>query len=41
MATGNFYCKNTSKIFALGSNHYTTQEEIDEYGWDQKLLGQF
>jgi hypothetical protein len=39
MATGNFYCKNTSKIFALGSNHYTTQEEIDEYGWDQELLG--
>ena len=41
MATGNFYCKNTSSIFVIGTNHYTTQEEINEYGWDQELLGQF
>lgn len=41
MATGNFYYKNTSAIFAIGSNHYTTQEEIDENGWDQELLGTF
>ena len=40
MATGNFYCKNTSNIFVIGTNHYTTQEDIDEYELDQELLGE-
>lgn len=39
MATGNFYCKNTSCIYAIGMNHYTTQEDIDVNDWDQELLG--
>lgn len=41
MATGNFYCKNTTEIFVIGMNEYTTQEDIDELGLDQDMLGQF
>lgn len=41
MSTPNFALKNASRFFVLGLPVYYTQEEIDEYGLDQNLLGQF
>ena len=41
MSTPNFALKNASRYFVFGMPVYYTQEEIDEYGLDQNLLGQF
>lgn len=41
MSTPNFALKNASRFFVFGMPVYYTQEEIDEYGLDQNLLGQF
>lgn len=41
MATANFYVKNCSRYFVIGSNQYYTQEQIDEEGLDQELLGKY
>lgn len=41
MSTPNFALKNASRFFVFGMPVYYTQEEIDEYGLDRNLLGQF
>ena len=41
MAAANFNCNNTSEIFVIGMNEYVTQEDIDELGLDQELLGTY
>lgn len=41
MATPNFFIKNVSRYFVIGSNQYYTQEQIDEEGLDQDCLGQY
>ena len=39
MSTPNFALKNASRYFVLGMPVYYTQEDIDENGLDQDLLG--
>ena len=39
MSTPNFTLKNASRYFVLGMPVYYTQEDIDENGLDQDLLG--
>lgn len=41
MSTPNFYIKNVSRYFVIGSNKYITQEDIDENGWDQDMLDEY
>lgn len=41
MSTPNFALKNASRYFVFGMPVYYTQEEIDEYGLDQNLLGMY
>ena len=41
MSTPNFALKNASRYFVLGMPVYYTQEDIDEYGLDQDLLGHY
>ena len=41
MSTPNFALKNASRYFVFGMPQYYTQEEIDEYGLDQELLGEY
>lgn len=41
MSTPNFALKNASRYFVFGMPIYYTQEEIDEYGLDQELLGEY
>ena len=39
MSTPNFSLKNASRYFVFGMPAYYTQEDIDENGLDQELLG--
>ena len=41
MSTPNFALKNASRYFVLGMPVYYTQEDIDENGLDQELLGKY
>ena len=41
MSTPNFALKNASRYFVLGMPVYYTQEDIDENGLDQDLLGKY
>lgn len=41
MSTPNFALKNASRYFVFGMPVYYTQEDIDENGLDQDLLGEF
>lgn len=41
MSTPNFSLNNASRYFVLGMPVYYTQEDIDEYGLDQELLGKY
>lgn len=41
MSTPNFALKNASRYFVFGMPVYYTQEDIDENGMDQELLGHF
>lgn len=41
MSTPNFALKNASRYFVFGMPVYYTQEDIDECGLDQELLGQY
>lgn len=41
MSTPNFSLKNASRYFVLGMPVYYTQEDIDENGLDQDLLGKY
>ena len=41
MSTPNFALKNASRYFVLGMPVYYTQEDIDENGLDQDLLGHY
>lgn len=41
MSTPNFALKNASRYFVFGMPVYYTQEDIDECGLDQDLLGEF
>ena len=41
MSTPNFSLKNASRYFVFGMPVYYTQEDIDEYGLDQDLLGKY
>lgn len=41
MSTPNFALKNASRYFVLGMPAYYTQEDIDENGLDQELLGKY
>lgn len=41
MSTPNFALKNASRYFVFGMPVYYTQEDIDEYGLDQDLLGKY
>ena len=41
MSTPNFALKNASRYFVFGMPVYYTQEDIDENGLDQDLLGQY
>ena len=41
MSTPNFALKNASRYFVFGMPVYYTQEDIDENGLDQELLGEF
>lgn len=41
MSTPNFKLKNASRYFVFGMPVYYTQEDIDENGMDQDLLGQY
>ena len=41
MSTPNFTLKNASRYFVLGMPVYYTQEDIDENGLDQDLLGKY
>lgn len=41
MSTPNFALKNASRYFVFGMPVYYTQEDIDEYGLDQDLLGEY
>ena len=41
MSTPNFALKNASRYFVVGMPVYYTQEDIDENGLDQDLLGQY
>lgn len=41
MSTPNFALKNASRYFVFGTPVYYTQEDIDEYGMDPDLLGEY
>lgn len=41
MSTPNFALKNASRYFVFGTPVYYTQEDIDECGMDQDLLGEY
>ena len=41
MSTPNFALKNASRYFVFGMPVYYTQEDIDENGLDQELLGKY
>lgn len=41
MSTPNFALKNASRYFVFGMSVFYTQEDIDEYGLDYDLLGQY